>query len=180
MCKKVKRNQDGLKLTRTYRLVAYAENVILWVYITFINMLQNKSNIPYPLHRMHTHMALSLAREISQEPTNLSVEHFFFGAFDIKSKTPPSIFVTVCQHVTAQLTLNGILQSNYTGIFPLIYVVIWMLTRIGKLHVVSFFLNFFHFVNISSSFRHIFMKFHCNHSTAVSKEMWLQMRFFTE
>ena len=89
MCKKVKRNQDGLKLTRTYQLVAYAENVILWVYITFINMLQNKSNIPYPLHRMHTHMALSLAREISQEPTNLSVEHLFWR---VRHKVQNAVF----------------------------------------------------------------------------------------
>ena len=83
-------------------------------------MLQNKSNIPYPSHRTQTKTTLSLAREISQETTNLSVQYFFGDAFEITIQNNAFYFchcLSVCQHVTSQLPLNGILQNNHTGIF---------------------------------------------------------------
>jgi hypothetical protein len=61
----------------------YAEYVFLLIYVTYTNLLQNKSYIPYPSHRTQTNTTLSLAREISQEPNNPSVKYFFVDAFEI-------------------------------------------------------------------------------------------------
>jgi len=101
--------------------VAYAENVIFFlVYVTYINMLQNKSNIPDPSHRTQMNTALSLAREISQETTNLSVQYFFVDVFEITVQNNAFYFrhcLSVCRHVTTRLPLNGILQKNHTVIF---------------------------------------------------------------
>jgi len=83
--------------------VAYAENVIFLVYVTYINMLQNKSNIPYPSHRTQTNTTLSLAREISQETTNLSVQYFFVDAFKITVQNSVFYFchcLSVCLSVS--------------------------------------------------------------------------------